>query len=561
MDFGGVLDSGVVVACSDTKTATTATSNALFTAASEAVSDAETKQKWYGSVGFLKQERTSGANHAVEDDMRGSKMAKITAATLPRSPFVGSEPHQMLSFSSSSSSPYYPHASFGGNPGYGIDGNMHGVMMSGVKGPFTPSQWMELEHQALIYKYITANVPIPPYLLNPIKKAIESAALSTFGLRVNSLGWGGAGGFHLGFSSNTDPEPGRCRRTDGKKWRCSRDAVADQKYCERHMNRGRHRSRKPVESPSGHPASGATTTTAAKLMPGASSTSSSSSSAAAAAVSGGGASNSLAFSHHNQLSNLHLPAATNHLDRSFLDKEYAGERYQDPTGLSITSPILKDRQYSSIPKDQNPYEESSTLKFGLVCSDSLLNPLSRNYGASKVVSDRENKSQHPIRQFMDNWPKNPSDRSMVSWPEIDNTQLSISIPMATSDSREIEATQMRLGVGGVINEQNQRQGNWIPIPWESSMGGPLGEVLHGTNSMTSECKNPSALNLMTEGWNGSPKPASSPTGVLQKAVFYSISNSSAGSSPRGKSNKNTNGASPCNEILGATLMNPSLPAL
>lgn len=46
---------------------------------------------------------------------------------------------------------------------------------------------------------------------------------------------------------NEDPEAGRCRRTDGKKWRCSRDVVANQKYCERHMNRGRHRSRKHVE--------------------------------------------------------------------------------------------------------------------------------------------------------------------------------------------------------------------------------------------------------------------------------------------------------------------------
>lgn len=46
-----------------------------------------------------------------------------------------------------------------------------------------------------------------------------------------------------------DPEPGRCRRTDGKKWRCSKDVVPDQKYCERHMHRGRQRSRKPVEAP------------------------------------------------------------------------------------------------------------------------------------------------------------------------------------------------------------------------------------------------------------------------------------------------------------------------
>ncbi|PKA67202.1 Growth-regulating factor 4 [Apostasia shenzhenica] len=47
----------------------------------------------------------------------------------------------------------------------------------------------------------------------------------------------------------TDPEPGRCRRTDGKKWRCSRDVVTGQKYCERHVHRGRNRSRKLVEVP------------------------------------------------------------------------------------------------------------------------------------------------------------------------------------------------------------------------------------------------------------------------------------------------------------------------
>lgn len=69
------------------------------------------------------------------------------------------------------------------------------------------------------------------------------------------VGWGT---FHLGFAGgNMDPEPGRCRRTDGKKWRCSRDAVPDQKYCERHINRGRHRSRKPVEVQSGQTAAAA----------------------------------------------------------------------------------------------------------------------------------------------------------------------------------------------------------------------------------------------------------------------------------------------------------------
>lgn len=51
----------------------------------------------------------------------------------------------------------------------------------------------------------------------------------------------------LKFSNSKDPEPGRCKRTDGKKWRCSRDVAPNQKYCERHMHRGRPRSRKPVE--------------------------------------------------------------------------------------------------------------------------------------------------------------------------------------------------------------------------------------------------------------------------------------------------------------------------
>jgi hypothetical protein len=57
---------------------------------------------------------------------------------------------------------------------------------------------------------------------------------------------GGYGTYYLG--KKLDPEPGRCRRTDGKKWRCSKEAAPDSKYCERHMHRGRNRSRKPVET-------------------------------------------------------------------------------------------------------------------------------------------------------------------------------------------------------------------------------------------------------------------------------------------------------------------------
>lgn len=113
-----------------------------------------------------------------------------------------------------------------------------------------------------------------------------------------TVGWGS---FHLGFSGNADPEPGRCRRTDGKKWRCSRDAVADQKYCERHINRGRHRSRKPVEGQTGHSAPGTTNPTAMVATM--------STSLSSTVMPSGGASNNLPIIQH-QLKSLHPVAAS-----------------------------------------------------------------------------------------------------------------------------------------------------------------------------------------------------------------------------------------------------------
>ncbi|KAA8538266.1 hypothetical protein F0562_027911 [Nyssa sinensis] len=563
--------------------------------ASSLTSDQDSKQKWYGS-GFLKQERSG----TTEEDRKNLKVAKTddfsaSKAMLlqQRSPLLRSnnsllsDSQQMLSFSSTNSQavtlPNYHHISntHGRDTGYGSGGlnsaSMHGVL-TGVRGPFTPSQWMELEQQALIYKYVTANVPIPSNLLIPIRKALDSAGFSSFSggtLRPNTLGWGG---FHLGFSKNTDPEPGRCRRTDGKKWRCTRDAVADQKYCERHMNRGRHRSRKPVEGQTGHSVSGLTTTTTAKLMPIASSSTS-----ASVVPGGGGASSSLELSHQNQLNSLQTGARNSclspHINR-ILNKENVDQRMQEPTGLSMLSPTigLKENQFS-IPKQQNPYEESSGPEFGLVCSDSLLNFVNKsssliNCRNSQDLNDTETESQHSLRQFMDDWPKYQSEQAAISWPQIelqsDRTQLSISIPMVSdfmsstsspANKNPMLSIQMGLGVGGVINEPSEKQVNWIPISWESSMGGPLAEVLHSTSNSTGDCKN-SALNLLTKGWDSSPGLASSPTGVLQKATFGSLSNSSTGSSPRAENNKKTNEeASLCNDLLASTLVNSLLPSL
>ncbi|KAJ8767415.1 hypothetical protein K2173_017459 [Erythroxylum novogranatense] len=113
--------------------------------------------------------------------------------------------------------------------------------------PFTPTQWQELEHQALIFKYMVSGIPIPPDLLFTIKRSCpDSSVLSSslFSRQPPQFGWNC---FQMGLGRKIDPEPGRCRRTDGKKWRCSKEAYPDSKYCERHMHRGKNRSRKPVE--------------------------------------------------------------------------------------------------------------------------------------------------------------------------------------------------------------------------------------------------------------------------------------------------------------------------
>ncbi|WJX79469.1 hypothetical protein P8452_62584 [Trifolium repens] len=114
---------------------------------------------------------------------------------------------------------------------------------------FSLSQWQELELQALIFRYMLVGASVPPELLQPIKKSLLHS--SPYFLHNPLQHYQSTSLLQAGYWGRgaMDPEPGRCRRTDGKKWRCSRDVVTGQKYCERHMHRGRNRSRKPVELP------------------------------------------------------------------------------------------------------------------------------------------------------------------------------------------------------------------------------------------------------------------------------------------------------------------------
>ncbi|KAB1217133.1 Growth-regulating factor 12 [Morella rubra] len=143
-----------------------------------------------------------------------------------------------------------------GSPPVGLNlelgrGSGHSTKSSG----FTIIQLQELRLQALIYKYMEAGLPVPYHLLFPLWKSVASSlgGLSdevppghTSFLGSSTLSW------DYRSRTDSDPEPGRCRRTDGKKWRCSKDAAPLKKYCERHMQRGRQRSRKLVDQPSQH---------------------------------------------------------------------------------------------------------------------------------------------------------------------------------------------------------------------------------------------------------------------------------------------------------------------
>eukprot|EP00250_Pteridium_aquilinum_P013874 c21627_g1_i1 orf=192-2849(+) len=97
---------------------------------------------------------------------------------------------------------------------------------------FTQDQWAELRQQTYVLKHVAAGNTPPSALLLPMGCKVENVGPINLGSNPGS--------FYLGLA---DSQPGRCRRTDGKKWRCGRLVVPDQKYCERHMHRGRGRSK------------------------------------------------------------------------------------------------------------------------------------------------------------------------------------------------------------------------------------------------------------------------------------------------------------------------------
>ncbi|KAE8815522.1 growth-regulating factor 6-like [Hordeum vulgare] len=521
---------------------------------------------------------SAGDSDAVSEAVRAA--APYLLGTC--SPGHGRE--KMLSFSSSHSQPpscpssaaaqaalplyYGTPASCSGLSSVSLSASIQGAMAR-VRGPFSPSQWMELEHQALIYKYLAANIPVPHNLLVPIRRSVTSLYPSAY-FGSSTLGWGP---FQLGYSGNADLEPGRCRRTDGKKWRCSRDAVADQKYCERHMNRGRHRSRKHVEGQPGHAAKAMPATVAAAAQPG-----------ALAAGGCGGATAGAAIGHEQQpmksyAANAIDPCSLQYSREMVSKQQQECEQVQDSDSLSMLTsmsarntagsmfPFSKEHHNHNHNHNHNPFEvTSSRPDYGLVSSDSLMtsSPHSSLENVNLLTSQRalsnEQQSSLSLQHFAD-WPRTPSQQGhggALSWPDAEDmqqahqrTQLSISAPMASSDlssastspiheklmlsplklSREYSPIGLSIAATAAAKE-DEGEANWMPLFRDSAMGGPLGEALNKNNGGNMEAKNylSASLNLMTDAWDSSPL-ESSPVGVLQRTAFGSVS-SSTGSSPR-----------------------------
>ncbi|KAL1829306.1 hypothetical protein ACET3Z_007718 [Daucus carota] len=117
-------------------------------------------------------------------------------------------------------------------------------MMGSIQNRYllTASQLEEFKHQALIYNYMVSGVPVPTDLLFALKRKLDFSSTLCLHEQSSAARWEY---YHKGLTRKEDLEPGRCKRTDGKKWRCSRDAHRESKYCEKHMHRGRNSSRKP----------------------------------------------------------------------------------------------------------------------------------------------------------------------------------------------------------------------------------------------------------------------------------------------------------------------------
>ncbi|XP_021752749.1 growth-regulating factor 5-like isoform X1 [Chenopodium quinoa] len=304
--------------------------------------------------------------------------------------------------------------------------------------PFTVSQWQELEHQALIYKYLIAGLSVPPDLVLPIQNSFGTSSSAFFHRptlgycgRENSLYGIGIG---IGYGKKIDPEPGRCRRTDGKKWRCAKEAYPDSKYCERHMNRGRSRSRKHVES-NPFSSSSSTTTSVSVLnqsLPLKFNAFASASNAAAPTSNPNQSQfqlDSIPYAIPTKQYSRHLQGSKPEAgdNRSFSQCSGGNRSLIMDSALDNTWPSLSPQMSSlsqSKPMDNSSLHDDYSHRSFINCE----------FGQPQSVK-QGNRSLHP---FFEEWPNTREawsglEDERANQVSFSTTQLSISVPMTTTD--------------------------------------------------------------------------------------------------------------------------------
>lgn len=256
-----------------------------------------------------------------------------------------------------------------------------------------------------------------------------------------------------------DPEPGRCRRTDGKKWRCSKDAYPDSKYCERHMHRGRNRSRKPVESQS----TSQSLSTAMSHIP-----TGSSSGGGSFQSSGSGSFQNLSYpivnseslcygSNTSKLQMEPSPYSINNKEYRYLqgltpdadEHSFSPEASRCAMGLGMDNNIdstwrlMPSQVHSSfLSKPINDFHlQGKSTQLHLPQAYELDATMSKQrqqhcfFGHDIGSSGPVKQEQHSMRPFFNEWPK-----TRESWSDLNSnknafstTQLSISTPVAPSE--------------------------------------------------------------------------------------------------------------------------------
>ncbi|PNT76253.1 growth-regulating factor 2 [Brachypodium distachyon] len=296
---------------------------------------------------------------------------------------------------------------------------------------FTASQWRELEQQALIYKYMAAGSQVPHELLLPFRHAaaVDTApSLACFPPPSHpSLGWGCYGPAAMQYGRRAeDPEPGRCRRTDGKKWRCSREAFGESKYCDRHMHRGKNRSRKPVEPPT-PPSSSSSSSyrpSALSISP--------PTPADAAPNSNSSYGHQFLRPGPSSVSPLQL-----HLDAPSPPPSYHRYAQPQPPQYSTSSFFPAGHGYGCEFKPAamlEQHEEALLARRRLGADLSLDKP-------DAATSEGENKTKS-LRRFLDEWPRGDNNGDGRSWMD-ETTQLSMSIPAASSPAADLAIAASR----------------------------------------------------------------------------------------------------------------------